>query len=186
MNHLIFQKEHFLKCPLCAELHQIPKENGVAGFRKDFRIKNLIDQNEIKNPVVVSTCSWIPRDISQEEIISSDVDSESCSIHPGERLLYFCESSSCQMDICEKCWSCDHDTHIVKLLSKKVNDAKDVVQQEMDKTIQKINSQIDILINGSEKNDQRIRRSNDKPQDEGCKDGRETRMFSPKSLSHIT
>ena len=142
-------KRYFLKCPLCAELHQIPKENGVAGFRKDFRIKNLIDQNEIKNPVAVSC--WIPRDVSQEEIISPDVDSESCSIHPGERLLYFCESSSCQMDICEKCWSCDHDTHIVKLLSRKVNDAKDVVQQHMDKTIQKINSQIDILINGSEK-----------------------------------
>ena len=139
----------FIKCPLCAELHQIPKETGVAGFRKDFRIKNLIDHSETKSPVAVA--SSIPRDVSQEEIISSEMDSESCSIHLGERLMYFCESSSCQMDICEKCWSCDHDTHSVKLLSKKVNDARDAVQQQMDKTIDKINAQINILINGSEK-----------------------------------
>ena len=141
----------FLKCPLCAELHQIPKETGVAGFRKDFRIKNLIDHSETKSPVAVSSSGPIPRDVSEEEITSSDVDSESCSVHSGERLMYFCESSSCQKYICEKCWSSDHDTHSVKLLSKKISDARDAVQQQMGKTIEKINSQINILINGSEK-----------------------------------
>ena len=136
-------KRGVLKCPLCAEEHFIP-DKGVNGFRKDFRIKNLIGQHRGDDAEV------LPRSISQEYASNINSDKCTCSTHPQELLLYHCESSSCQLDICEKCWSSDHNTHNVKLLSKKVNDAKGLVEEQMMKSIDQVNAHINLLINGKE------------------------------------
>ena len=136
-------KRGILKCPLCIEEHFIP-DKGVNGFRKDFRIKSLIDQHRGDDGEV------LPRSKSQEYTSSINSDKCTCLIHPQKLLLYHCESSSCQLDICEKCWSCNHSAHNVKLLSKKVNDAKGLVEEQMMKSMDQINADINILINGKE------------------------------------
>ena len=138
-------KQRILKCPLCSEEHPIHPDKGVNGFRKDFRIKNLIGQHR------ASGTEAIPRSTSLEDAITSpSVELNTCSLHPEELLIYHCENSSCQVDICEKCWTSAHDTHSVKLLSKKISDAKGHVQQQMKKSIDQINAHINILINGKE------------------------------------
>ena len=132
-----------LKCPLCAEEHPIPKDKGVAGFRKDFRINSLIGQQDMRST------DAIERNFSQGAM-GLGATSETCLMHPNEMLLYHCESSSCQVDICEMCWSSSHDTHIVKLVSKKVKDAKELLEEQVDSSIVQINSLIDILIKTKE------------------------------------
>ena len=41
-------KQSTLKCPLCSEEHPIPRDKGVGGFRKDFRINQLLEQCKAK------------------------------------------------------------------------------------------------------------------------------------------
>ena len=74
-----------------------------------------------------------------------EVPSEKCLYHPKENLLYHCESQTCQYDICKECWGSKHDSHVVKLLSMKVNGTKDALLQQMENNIFQVSSQIDVL-----------------------------------------
>ena len=120
-----------LKCPNCLEEHPIPKDKGVAGFRKDFRINKIIEQQKEMD--------------TKAQGKEGRKSSEVCSIHPDERLLYHCENDSCKSDICEKCWAEYHDKHSVTLLSKKVNDAKEMLKTQLVKNMDQIAFQIEIL-----------------------------------------
>ena len=125
------KQQDVLKCPLCSEEHPIPKDKGVAGFRKDFRINKLINQQKSKGDDTVF------RSLSQED---AEAPPETCPVHPSQKLMYHCET--CKSDVCEGCWGLSHDDHTVKLLSKKVNDAKKVLQQQMESSIQQITAQV--------------------------------------------
>ena len=130
-------KQNTLKCPLCSEEHPIPKDKGVAGFRKDFRINQLIQQQRSKYHEAVQKDSE-PKD-------TSDTDVDKCKDHPDEKLLYHCENAACKCDICQICWAEYHDKHRVILLSKRVKDAKDVLREEVSKIATEISSQIAVL-----------------------------------------
>ena len=129
------KQQDVLKCPLCSEEHPIPKGKGVAGFRKDFRMNKMIEQQKFKGEDVVL------RSLSQEDV---EAPPESCPAHPAKTLMYHCET--CKRDVCEVCWGTDHDDHVVKLLSKKVNDAKTSLQQQMETSIQQILTQVRNLL----------------------------------------
>ena len=148
----VSQQKEVLKCPLCSEEHPVPKDKGVAGFRKDFRINKLRERQ---------------REVQTKEISSivPGNDVEKCSFHPEEKLLYHCENPSCNRDICEVCWTNSHDKHIVTLLSKKLKDARDALRKVVGKNMEIIVSQLELLsdakkeINdryGKVKNDLRI------------------------------
>ena len=72
------KQEEVLKCPLCAEEHPIPKEKGIAGFRKDFRIYELIDQEKLQDSdqMQVRVRQEIP-----------EAAPETCSLHANRKLL---------------------------------------------------------------------------------------------------
>ena len=131
-------KRSTLKCPLCSEEHPIPSDKGVGGFRKDFRINQLLEQRKTKRDDAKK---------GTDDDANKDVkpDVEKCQTHPDEKLLYHCENVACKSDICEKCWEGSHDKHNVILLSKKVRDAKSSLQQVVGKIVSQISSQIDIL-----------------------------------------
>ena len=130
-------KQNMLKCPLCSEEHPIPKDRGVEGFRRDFRINQLIQQQRSKNSEVVQKDPE-PKD-------TPDTDVEKCRDHPGEKLLYHCENAACKCDICQSCWAECHDKHNVTLLSKKVKDARDTLNNEISCIVTEISSQIDLV-----------------------------------------
>ena len=130
----ILDKQSTLKCPICSEDHPISKDKGVAGFRKDFRISQLIQQQRSKNNVEVQKSNETP-----------DTDAEKCPDHPDEKLLYHCENPGCKSDICQMCWADKHNKHSVILLSKKIKDSKDALCKEVLKIITEISSEINIL-----------------------------------------
>ena len=138
-NLLSFRdKQSTLKCPLCSEEHPIPRDKGVGGFRKDFRINQLLEQRKTKrDDAKKGTDDDATKDVKP--------DVEKCQTHPDEKLLYHCENIACKSDICEKCWEGSHDKHNVILLSKKVKDAKSSLQQVVGNIVTQISSQIDIL-----------------------------------------
>ena len=128
----ISQQKSVLKCPLCSEEHPVPKDKGVGGFRKDFRISNLKErQLEIQTK---GTTTMVPGN-----------ELEKCSFHPDEKLLYHCENESCKLDICEVCWTELHDKHTVTLLSKKLKDARDVLRENVGKNVELIVSHLEML-----------------------------------------
>ena len=137
-------RQSVLKCPLCSEEHPIPGDKGVGGFRKDFRINQLLEQRKTKQESVKKDST----DTTSDNDGKPDVDK--CQIHPDEKLLYHCENVTCRSDICEKCWESGHDKHNVILLSKKVRDAKASLQQVVTSIIGHISSQIG-LVNDAEK-----------------------------------
>ena len=141
------KKQNILKCPLCAEEHPIPETKGIDGFRKDFRIKTLVDQHKIKSIDLTSKTFEQSQKLKESITVEEhpEVLSEKCLYHPKENLLYHCESQTCQYDICKECWGSKHDRHVVKLLSMKVNGAKDALLQEMENNIFQVSSQIDVL-----------------------------------------
>ena len=158
-----------LKCPLCLEEHVIDKVKGVGAFRKDFRIGNMAEQQRLKNTGSMlqsfdqtATAKFTEdqdemgqmesmKSVEEEEV---EVLSEKCLHHPNETLLYHCESDSCKFDICGECWGTTHDNHIVKLLSKKVNSAKEALLEEMENNIYMVSSQIDALSSTQENTSQ--------------------------------
>ena len=129
----VSQQKKVLKCPLCSEDHPVPKDKGVDGFRKDFRINKLRERREVQ----------ISKIVPGNEI-------EKCSFHPDEKLLYHCENKSCKLDICEVCWTTTHDKHIVTLLSKKLKDARDSLRKDVEKNVEMIVSQLQILSDARE------------------------------------
>ena len=131
-------KQSTLKCPLCSEEHPIPRDKGVGGFRKDFRINQLLEQRKAKRDDA-------KKDTDDDANKNVKPDVEKCQTHPDEKLLYHCENVACKCDICEKCWEGSHDKHNVILLSKKVRDAKSSLQQVVENIVSKLSSQIDIL-----------------------------------------
>ncbi len=74
----------------------------------------MLDQQKLKS------VDSLGRMISEEEKPTAP-ESELCELHPGEKLLYYCENDTCRRDVCQTCWGSDHDGHNVKLLSKKVS-----------------------------------------------------------------
>ena len=126
------KQQDTLKCPMCSEEHPIPKEKGVAGFRKDFRINKMLDQKKSKGDG-----DAVFRSISQEDV---EAPPETCPFHQTQKLMYHCET--CRADVCQDCWGSTHDDHVVKLLSKKVNDAKSTLKQQMETNISKILTQV--------------------------------------------
>ena len=163
-------EQAYLKCPLCLEEHTIDKDKGADVFRKDFRISNMAEMQRQQNTGSMlqsfgqaTTTKFLDDqdEIGQMESMKSmeeeeevEVLSEKCLYHPNETLLYHCESESCKYDICAECWGTTHDSHIVKLLSKKVNSAKEGLLQEMDNNIYIVSSQIDALISTQENSSQ--------------------------------
>ena len=137
LSSKISQRKDSLKCPLCSEEHPIPKDKGVAGFRKDFRINELRERH---------------REIQTKEISSivPGNEIEKCSFHPEEKLLYHCENESCKLDICEVCWTKSHDKHIVTLLSKKLKDVRDALHKDVGKNMEMSVSQLEILSDAKE------------------------------------
>ena len=131
-------KQSTLKCPLCSEEHPIPRDKGVGGFRKDFRINQLLEQRKAKRDDA-------KKDTDDDANKNVKPDVEKCQTHPDEKLLYHCENVACKCDICEKCWEGSHDKHNVILLSKKVRDAKSSLQQVVENIVSKLSSQINIL-----------------------------------------
>ena len=126
------QQKEVLKCPLCSEEHPISKDKGVAGFRKDFRMQKLKErQKEVQTK---ENASMIPGN-----------EIEKCSFHPEEQLRFHCENESCKLDICEICWTNSHDKHTVTLLSKKLKDARDVLRKDVEKNMEIVVSQLEIL-----------------------------------------
>ena len=77
---------------------------------------------------------------SQEDV---EAPPESCPAHPTKVLMFHC--GTCKCDVCEDCWANTHDGHVVNLLSKKVNDAKTSLQQQMETSIQQIATQVIFL-----------------------------------------
>ena len=126
------QQKEILKCPLCSEEHPVPKDKGVAGFRKDFRIHKLKEKQQ---------------DIQTKEITSmvTGTEIEKCSFHPEKKLLFHCENESCKLDICEVCWTKSHDKHTVTLLSKKLKDARDDLRKRVGKNMEVVVSKMEIL-----------------------------------------
>ena len=131
-------KQSTLKCPLCSEEHPIPRDKGVGGFRKDFRINQLLEQRKAKRDDA-------KKDTDDDANKNVKPDVEKFQTHPDEKLLYHCENVACKCDICGRCWEGSHDKHNVILLSKKVRDAKSSLQQVVDNIVSKLSSQIDIL-----------------------------------------
>ena len=126
------QQKEILICPLCSEEHPIPKDKGVAGFRKDFRIHKLKErQKEVQ--------------IKEKSSMLAGTVIEKCSFHPDEKLRFHCENDSCNLDICEVCWTDSHDKHTVTLLSKKLKDARDVLRKDVGKNMEIVVSQLEIL-----------------------------------------
>ena len=126
------QQKEVLKCPLCSEEHPIPKDKGVAGFRKDFRIQKLKErQKEVQTK---ENSSMVP-----------GTEIEKCSFHSEKELLFHCENESCKLDICEVCWTDSHDKHTVTLLSKKLKDARDVLRKDVGKNMKVVVFQLEIL-----------------------------------------
>ena len=128
----VSQQKEVLKCPVCSEEHPIPKEKGVAGFRKDFRIQKLKERQ--RDVQTKETSSMVPGN-----------EVEKCSFHPDENLLFFCENESCKLDICEVCWTESHDKHTVTLLSKKLKDARGGLQKDVGENIGMVLSRLKIL-----------------------------------------
>ena len=128
----VSQQKEVLKCPLCSEEHPVPKDKGVAGFRKDFRIHKLKEKQQ---------------DIETKEITSmvTGTEIEKCSFHPEKKLLFHCENESCKLDICEVCWTKSHDKHTVTLLSKKLKDARDDLRKHVGKNMEVVVSKMEIL-----------------------------------------
>ena len=128
----VSKQKEVLKCPLCSEEHPVPKDKGVAGFRKDFRIHKLKEKQQ---------------DIQTKEITSmvTGTEIEKCSFHPEKKLLFHCENESCKLDICEVCWTKSHDKHTVTLLSKKLKDARDDLRKRVGKNMEVVVSKMEIL-----------------------------------------
>ena len=79
-----------MKCPICKEAHQIPT-NGAQGFRKDFRINNLLDLN-VKNEQSVKIVL--------------------CKKHPKLELSYLCRQEGCNRALlCAECTKENHVNH---------------------------------------------------------------------------
>ena len=126
------QQKEVLKCPVCSEEHPVPKDKGVTGFRKDFRIQKLKERQ---------------REAQTKEIskIVPGNEIEKCSFHTNEKLLYHCENESCKLDICEVCWTDSHDKHTVTLLSKKLKDARDALRKDVGKNMEMVLSHLKML-----------------------------------------
>ena len=168
-------EQAYLKCPLCLEEHAIDKGKGVDGFRRDFRINNMAEQQKLKNTGSIEPSFGQTADSkiiddqdemgqmesmrSLEEEEEAEVLSEKCLHHPNETLVYHCESDSCKYDICGECWGTTHDDHIVKLLSKKVNSAKAGLLEEMENNIYIVSAQIDALTSTQENSSSRMKKS---------------------------
>ena len=156
LSSYMSQQKEVLKCPLCSEEHPVPKDKGMAGFRKDFRIQNLKErQLEIQTK---GATTMVPGN-----------EMEKCSFHPDQKLLYHCENESCKLDICEVCWSDLHDKHNVTLLSKKLKDARDLLRENVGKNMELIVSHLEMLSHTKKeisdhyekvKNDMKQRRKN--------------------------
>ena len=144
-------KQSTLKCPLCSEEHPIPRDKGVGGFRKDFRINQLLEQRKAKRDDA-------KKDTDDDANKNVKPDVEKCQTHPDEKLLYHCENVACKCDICERCWEGSHDKHNVILLSKKVRDAKSSLQQVVENIVSKLSSQIDILNKNRQRNEGTVRK----------------------------
>ena len=131
------QQKEILKCPLCSEEHPVPKDKGVAGFRKDFRIHKLKErQKEVQT--------------KENSSMAAETVTEKCSFHPDEKLRFHCENESCKLDICEVCWTDSHDKHTVTLLSKKLKDARDILRKDVGKNMEIVVSQLEILSQAKE------------------------------------
>ena len=91
-----------LKCPLCTEKHSIPSNEGVASFRKDFRINKLIHQYNYAHRT---------------------------ALHIKE--CPYRENENRESEAYEKCCTDDHDKHNVILLSKRADSAKDILKQQV-------------------------------------------------------
>lgn len=85
-----FANGKVLKCPICKEAHQIPT-NGAQGFRKDFRINNLLDMNK--------------KDEKSVKIVL-------CKKHPKLELSYLCRQEGCKRALlCAECAKENHVNH---------------------------------------------------------------------------
>ena len=86
------QNQATVKCPMCKEEHRIP-QNGAEGFRKDFRMKSLMEMNK------------------KEEF---QVKVTMCPRHPMSELTHYCQETVCkQAVLCTHCIMENHQNHQV-------------------------------------------------------------------------
>ena len=79
-----------LKCPMCKEEHGIP-QNGVMGFRKDFRMKSFMKVN-----------------ITEEVHVKPTM----CKQRPSLELTHYCED--CHQASCIQCMAQNHQNHQIQ------------------------------------------------------------------------
>ena len=85
-----------LKCPICQEGHEMP-QNGVYGFRQDFRIKNFLEMH------------------GKTSASNSRDKTVMCPKHSKYELMYLCTTCG-RVNLCKLCWTRGHLNHnIVRL-----------------------------------------------------------------------
>ncbi len=119
-----------ITCPLCQEKHSVPK-NGLQGFRKDFRIQNLVEKAR-----------------SQKK--GKGKSGDACQKHSGYKKRLYCKNRACLAFICQECWSEDHAKHDVVILSQVVEKLKVDGQKQIDAQSEKLRVHIADLLNAKE------------------------------------
>ena len=86
-----------LRCPMCQEDHEIPKE-GLGSFRQDFRIKNFLEICNSNN--------------------KCELQLTMCTKHPDKQLMFVCRTCG-QAELCIECRNGIHMEHyMINVLEK--------------------------------------------------------------------
>ena len=112
--HRYANKNPLLKCPMCQEDHEIPKE-GLDGFRQDFRVKNFLEVCNSNN--------------------KCELESAVCPKHPDKELSFVCRTCGLA-ELCIECKKGIHLEHYVidvkekhKELLNKIKNAKVTIRR---------------------------------------------------------
>ncbi len=143
-----------LKCPLCQETHMIP-DNGAADFRKDFRVKAIIEhiEDKSKKPSDAQKSNTLSAKFAEEDIYTAphvEREISSCEKHAKCPLNYYCKDDLCGKVICETCWTETHGKHNVVLLSMRMQEISKNIRSQANQYKEQLAEHLSQLVHAKE------------------------------------
>ena len=109
------------QCPMkCKEYTTLPK-NGVKGLKTDFILKGLDEFLSVKETERKSEKR------SVKDIFGLVENEVKCSDHGGKICELYCQEENCQVPVCTKCISTEHNGHKVAEIDTIVKNSKDIL-----------------------------------------------------------
>ena len=106
------------QCPMkCKEYTTLPRD-GIKGLKTDFILKGLDEFLSVKETERKSEKR------SVKDIFGVRENEVTCSVHEGKICELYCEEEYCQVPVCVKCMSTEHNGHKVAEIETALQNSK--------------------------------------------------------------